>query len=280
MSGFHLEWRMYNCKPRFMFASYRHSRLTPKFSLGLVKNGFTLIELLVVIAIIAILAAILLPVLAQAKERANRASCMSNLHQQGMAFTIYTGDDNGNFPDLRYAPFTTTPPTAYGNWPWDISTNFTDALTADGCTRNVFYCPSYAAFNCSNAWFFSSTFRILDYVYLIPGAGMNAGGKSEQPYWKTNSLSIPSQLPPSSAEVVVDVVARDTGTGSFAYISVGEFATLHPPILQRTSHLVGGSPAGGNILFVDGHVEWRNWSVMINKNRPQHYFGDDPEFYY
>src|SRR5580704_12184669 len=167
-----------------MFASYRHSRLMPKSSLRLVKNGFTLIVLLVVIAIIAILAAILLPVLAQAKERANRASCESNLHQQGMAFTIYTGDDNGNFPDLRYAPFTTTPGTAYGNWPWDISTNFTDAMMANGCTRNVFYCPSYAEFNCDQTWFYNPTFRILGFVYLIPGAGQSASkiGKSEIPY--------------------------------------------------------------------------------------------------
>ena len=262
-----------------MFASYRHSRLTPKLSLGL-ADGFTLIELLVVIAIIAILAAILLPVLGQAKERANRAACMSNLHQQGVAFTIYTGDANGKLPDLRYAPFTTTPPTAFGNWPWDISTNFTDAMISDGCTRNVFYCPSYEGFNCSNTWFYSSTFRILDYVYMVPGAGMNAGGTSEQPYWKTNALAIPGQPLPSSAEVVVDVTIRDTTTGSFNNISIGGLSTLTPPILQRTSHMQGSGPAGGNILFVDGHVSWRPWSMMYIKGIPQHWFGNDPDFYF
>ena len=63
------------------------------------RRGFTLIELLVVIAIIAILAAILFPVFAQAREKARATSCLSNLHQIGMANLMYVQDFDERFPD-------------------------------------------------------------------------------------------------------------------------------------------------------------------------------------
>jgi prepilin-type N-terminal cleavage/methylation domain-containing protein len=63
-----------------------------------INRAFTLIELLVVIAIIAVLAALLLPVLSIAKNRAQMATDLNNVHQILTAVHLYANDNHDYLP--------------------------------------------------------------------------------------------------------------------------------------------------------------------------------------
>jgi prepilin-type N-terminal cleavage/methylation domain-containing protein len=64
------------------------------------QDAYTLLELLVVIALVAMLAALLLPILARAKEKARSSQCTGNLRQWGLAYEMYAAD-NGDFLPRR-----------------------------------------------------------------------------------------------------------------------------------------------------------------------------------
>lgn len=118
------------------------------------KNGlraFTLIELLVVIAIIAILAAILFPVFAKARSRAQQTTCSSNLKQFGTAFLMYSNDYEEHFPNPGgQAPAPNGPPPYFMDvWDQDngatLNAYISHGARAQKSAAGIWDCPAYEA---------------------------------------------------------------------------------------------------------------------------------------
>jgi prepilin-type N-terminal cleavage/methylation domain-containing protein len=243
-------------------------RTTAQRASSIREKGFTLIELLVVIAIIAILAAMLLPALANAKEKGKRAKCVSNLHQIGVALQLYAGENNDYLPRWQ-----STDPSK-GQSLWDLAWSMAGGLAGSSTNsqnrmRQVCYCPGgfTTVQDTSFWWDYTSGHRVTSYQFIISRDGGQTGYpttlrapkgflvKITTPY--TNLYNV------ATTEMVTDVTPSE-GSGSLTDKFKGVY-TSNPTELPNgynASHMSGTVPAGGNILFMDNHAEWRRFKQM------------------
>jgi type II secretory pathway pseudopilin PulG len=212
-------------------------------------EAFTLLELLTVISILAVLESLLLPSALRTQESARRTKCRNNLHQIGVSLLLYAESHNGFLPDC-----TTNNARYFGTWwPWDMNTNLISDLSMFGSVRDVFYCPSNSRMNDDKHWNFwkyyaPSPIRVTGYAFLL-----NGGIQTPTNLWRIKVSDSQS----SELEMIVD--ATISKNGSYTHVQ-GVWN-------DRTSHLNGSRPAGGNIAFEDGHVDWRdhrNMRIQIN----------------
>jgi prepilin-type N-terminal cleavage/methylation domain-containing protein/prepilin-type processing-associated H-X9-DG protein len=160
--------------PRVIFDNGSADRRSfVRFVTGAATFGFTLIELLVVIAIIAILAALLLPALAKAKDKARAANCISNLHQWGIAWNVYTGDNADSFP-TGANPDGTADVNARSAW--------FDALQLNPAQRRLIEtCPAATATNYDlSTAAGQGTFGGMTLAYLFPQQGTGGSANSDE----------------------------------------------------------------------------------------------------
>ena len=126
---------MYNVRhPQMTFTS---TNQPGRHSCG--RAAFTLVELLVVIGIIGILLAILLPVIANAREAANRVKCAANLRSLGQFVTIFAQRHNGRVPQNQNTPRSGMSGVEIN---WMYTKDYFVLVDDYGADQRLFICPS------------------------------------------------------------------------------------------------------------------------------------------
>lgn len=255
------------------------------------RKAFTLIELLVVIAIIAILMGILLPALGKVREQARQKSCGTRIRQHLIALNMYADENSGKLPL----------PTTQGNWLQDVGVNTVNFMLRTGMTREMFYCPSNENHQKYNDlfWLFANRswdgkkftnetqFIVSGYCYLLqttsnsrPQIRRYAKDTEEKIWLKTNREKMPAVR-----ELVIDSIMGVRAEGrkwgrNFAQVPGGIYSQSQ--VYDQTSHLRGGQiPIGGNVGFLDSHVEWRPFEPEVDGSGvavPR--YGDAPGFFW
>jgi len=244
----------------------RHTPATSKKQMPISKSrlpqhlGFTLIELLVVIAIIAILAGMLLPALTRAKAQADRAMCVSNCKQWGVAIQMYANDHSEYFPDntdggdlswcgARTAQF------------WNDYLIPSKKQKGEKEKNHVVFCPTDKWHRYADLWRGISgpeTFPQLTGYFYLPHRNTKSG-------WPYNSNGLEGWASRkklggefSDAPVLIDRLQAwgswnpKSNTGKVEWF-IDDSGKRIPTAVHRAHK---GEPTGGNFLFEDGHVSW------------------------
>ncbi|MBN2211183.1 MAG: prepilin-type N-terminal cleavage/methylation domain-containing protein [Sedimentisphaerales bacterium] len=242
--------------------------------------GFTLIELLVVVSIIALLVSILLPALGRAREQAKRAVCASHLRQHGIGFMMYAEDNENRLP-MRIRGF----------WMWDLDNAIAEMLCRQSSVPEMFFCPSNKFWEQDFAQNFEDStgilydYRITNYFWLCAPAEKEPVLNDPRFWWDTELWAKFPEVGENMPVKVSDRRAAEKELAADATISDPMASPIQYPDGKFTDVISGSiwhlttnharkddQGDGGNILFLDGHVLWRDFDNMELKINGSGYF--------
>ncbi len=257
-------------------------------------------ELLVVLSIIALLMAILLPSLQSAREQAKQTVCACRLKQWGVAFTCYAAEHDGMWPHcdgIDRGPRAINDPRIskedLADWHgWvDVLPPMIDLKPWRDYPRykrpneKTFYqCPSAEPFAGPGVYsyrperdgYFSYAMNScleLDANAWAPPDGV---GYPMPSFLDTGRIVCPQRV------IVLFDQLLDPRKGFDAqtlYRGAGKYSGSYPKSFSAR-HRHSPSALGGNILYADGHMEWRKsvWKARWDPDQevpPR----DDPNWY-
>ncbi|MEO7297121.1 MAG: type II secretion system protein [Verrucomicrobiota bacterium] len=204
-------------------------------------SGFTFTELVVVLAVLTILVAMILPALANTQTRTQRAICLNNLRQLGIAVTVFSTENNDTLPVARSASVQIALDPISAPNAAKIGLTLTNPASFWTCPNRPGL-PFYeAAFN---QW-------TLGYQYF---GGISNWVNTSGTYASRSpiklSLSKPHWTMAADAVIKLSGVWGGSPTSS-TYTNI-------PP------HHTGDSfvPQGGNQVFMDGSAQWIQFEKM------------------